>query len=116
MGKNPEASPEDVEPIGRILGIGAIKYTELSPPRLTDYVFSWSKMLSFQGNTAPYLQNAYVRSRSIFRRMKEQFHPPSQVGLGDPAEGKLVKELLRFGEAVPAGLDSFRSIVLATFL
>jgi arginyl-tRNA synthetase len=84
--KNPELAQEEVEQIGRIVGIGAIKYTELSQHRLTDYVFSWSKMLSFQGNTAPYLQNAYVRSRSIFRRLKEQFHPPSRVELGELAE------------------------------
>src|SRR5260370_6823600 len=63
MEKNPELAPEEVEQIVRIVAMGAIKYTELSQHRLTDYVFSWSKMLSFQGNTAPYLQNAYVLGR-----------------------------------------------------
>jgi arginyl-tRNA synthetase len=114
--KNPELAQAEVEQIGQIVGIGAIKYTELSQHRLTDYVFAWSKMLSFQGNTAPYLQNAYVRSRSIFRRLKEQFHPPSQVELGDPAEEKLAKKLLQFGEVVPAVLDGFRPNVLANHL
>jgi len=114
--KNPELAPAEVEQIGRIVGIGAIKYTELSQHRLTDYVFSWSKMLSFQGNTAPYLQNAYVRSRSIFRRLKEQFYPPSQVELGTPAEEKLAKKLLQLGEVVPAVLDGFRPNVLANYL
>jgi len=114
--KNPELAPEEIEQIGRIVGIGAIKYTELSQHRLTDYVFSWSKMLSFQGNTAPYLQNAYVRSRSIFRRLKEEFHPPSQVELGTSAEEKLAKKLLQFGEVVPAVLDGFRPNVLANYL
>jgi arginyl-tRNA synthetase len=114
--KNPELAQAEVEQIGQIVGIGAIKYTELSQHRLTDYVFSWSKMLSFQGNTAPYLQNAYVRSRSIFRRLKEQFHPPSQVELGDPAEEKLAKKLLQFGEVVPAVLDGFRPNVLANYV
>jgi arginyl-tRNA synthetase len=114
--KNSELAEAEVEQIAQIVGIAAIKYTELSQHRLTDYVFSWSKMLSFQGNTAPYLQNAYVRSRSIFRRLKEQFHPPSQVELGDPAEEKLAKKLLQFGEAVPAVLDGFRPNVLANYL
>jgi arginyl-tRNA synthetase len=114
--KNPELDPDEVERIGRIVGIGAIKYTELSQHRLTDYVFSWSKMLSFQGNTAPYLQNAYVRSRSIFRKLKEQFQPPSRVRLVEPAEEKLAKKLLQFGEVVPAVLDGFRPNVLANYL
>jgi arginyl-tRNA synthetase len=114
--KSPELDPDEVERIGRIVGIGAIKYTELSQHRLTDYVFSWSKMLSFQGNTAPYLQNAYVRSRSIFRKLKEQFQPPSRVRLVEPAEEKLAKKLLQFGEVVPAVLDGFRPNVLANYL
>jgi arginyl-tRNA synthetase len=114
--KNPELDEDEVEKIGRIVGIGAIKYAELSQHRLTDYVFSWSKMLSFQGNTAPYLQNAYVRSRSIFRRLKEPFHPPSRIELGEPAEEKLAKKLLQFGEVVPAVLDGFRPNVLANYL
>jgi arginyl-tRNA synthetase len=114
--KNPDLAPEEVERIGQVVGIGAIKYTELSQHRLTDYVFSWSKMLSFQGNTAPYLQNAYVRSRSIFRRLTEQFRPPSQIELGTPAEQKLAKKLLQFGEVVPAVLDGFRPNVLANYL
>src|ERR1700758_5481493 len=114
--KNPELPDQEAREIAKIVGIGAIKYTELSQHRLTDYVFSWSKMLSFQGNTAPYLQNAYVRSRSIFRRLKEPFHPPSQVELGDPAEEKLAKKLLQFGEVVPAVLDGFRPNVLANYL
>jgi len=114
--KNPELDPDEVEQIGRIVGIGAIKYTELSQHRLTDYVFSWSKMLSFQGNTAPYLQNAYVRSRSIFRKLKEQFQPPARVRLVEPAEERLAKKLLQLGEVVPAVLDGFRPNVLANYL
>lgn len=114
--KNPELDQKEVEKIGQIIGIGAIKYAELSQHRLTDYVFSWSKMLSFQGNTAPYLQNAYVRSRAIFRRLKEKFHAPSEIELEDLAEEKLAKKLVQFGEVVPAVLDGFRPNVLANFL
>ncbi len=55
--------------IAEVIGIGAVKYAELSQHRMTDYKFSWDKMLSLQGNTAPYLINAYVRIRSIFRKL-----------------------------------------------
>ena len=58
--------------IAKIIGIGAVKYADLSQYRMTDYIFSWDRMLSFQGNTAPYLQNAYVRIRSIFRKAGEE--------------------------------------------
>src|SRR6185295_4841462 len=66
--KNPELSEPEKIDIAQKVGIGAVKYYDLSQYRMTDYVFSWDRMLSFQGNTAPYLQNAYVRIRSIFRK------------------------------------------------
>ena len=69
--KNPDLSEEEKIGIAQKIGIGAVKYGDLSQYRMTDYVFSWEKMLSLQGNTAPYLQNAYVRVRSIFRKAGE---------------------------------------------
>jgi arginyl-tRNA synthetase len=60
-----------------VIGIGAVKYADLLPNRQTDYVFSWDRMLSLQGNTAPYLQNAYVRIESIFRKAAESGAGPS---------------------------------------
>ena len=69
--KNPDLSETDKIEIAQKIGIGAVKYFDLSQYRMTDYVFSWEKMLSLQGNTAPYLQNAYVRIRSIFRKAGE---------------------------------------------
>ncbi len=69
--KNPDLSEADKIDIAQKIGIGAVKYFDLSQYRMTDYVFSWEKMLSLQGNTAPYLQNAYVRIRSIFRKAGE---------------------------------------------
>jgi arginyl-tRNA synthetase len=113
---------------------------------MTDYVFSWEKMLSLQGNTAPYLQNAYVRIRSIFRkagespvapperRVKEQAkneeigHPPSRnygeagrhvvtgLVLTNPAEINLAKRLCQFAEIVPQVLNDFRPNILANYL
>jgi arginyl-tRNA synthetase len=114
--KNPALTDIESGEIARTVGLGAVKYAELSQHRLTDYAFSWSKMLSFQGNTAPYLQNAYVRSRAIFRRLDGPFQPPSRLVLADPAEQTLGKEILRFGEVLPAVLDGFKPNVLASFL
>src|SRR6266851_2901983 len=66
--KNPDLSEADKNDIAQKIGLGAVKYYDLSQYRMTDYVFSWERMLALQGNTAPYLQNAYVRIRSIFRK------------------------------------------------
>jgi len=114
--KNPALPEAESGEIAKIVGLGAVKYAELSQHRLTDYVFSWSKMLSFQGSTAPYLQNAYVRSRAIFRRLDGPFERPTTMLLPDPAEQTLAKKILRFGEVVPAVLDGFKPNVLANFL
>ncbi len=94
--KNPELSERERGAIGRIVGIGAIKYADLSQHRMTDYVFSWDKMLSLQGNTAPYLQNAYVRSRSIFRKLATPYAAPSSVELREEPELALTKKVLQF--------------------
>ena len=82
--KNPSMPPEEKAGIAKIIGLGAVKYAELSQFRMTDYVFSWDKMLSFQGNTAPYLQNAYVRMRSIFRKLDGEFTVPAELVLNTP--------------------------------
>jgi arginyl-tRNA synthetase len=119
--KNAGLPPEEKAAIARIIGLGAVKYAELSQHRLTDYIFSWDKMLSFQGNTAPYLQNAYVRVRSIFRR--GELDPEADwLGGGDPlilaepTERSLALKLARFSETVPAVLDDFRPNLLANYL
>ncbi len=115
--KNPALSPEEQKNVALAIGIGAVKYTELSQHRLTDYVFSWDKMLSFQGNTAPYLQNAYVRIQSIFR--KSDVIPESEafpILFNLPEERTLALRLLQFGETVPAVLEEFRPNLLANYL
>ena len=114
--KNPELSESERAAIGRIVGIGAIKYADLSQYRMTDYVFSWDKMLSLQGNTAPYLQNAYVRSRSIFRKLDTPFAPPGLVELREEPELALTKKILQFPDVVPAILDGFKPNILANYL
>ncbi len=110
---------EERAEIARIVGLGAVKYAELSQHRLTDYIFSWDRMLSFQGNTAPYLQNAYVRIRSIFRRGEldpEVSGGGDALALTEPAEKELAKRLAQFAETVPAVLEDFRPNLLANYL
>jgi arginyl-tRNA synthetase len=116
--KNPELPAAEQREIARVIGLGAVKYADLLPNRQSDYVFSWDKMLSFQGNTAPYLQNAYVRIRSIFRKAEEASISSSAdcIELQEPAELTLAKKLLQFGEVLPQVLDDYRPNVLATYL
>jgi arginyl-tRNA synthetase len=83
---------------------------------MTDYIFSWDRMLSFQGNTAPYLQNAYVRIRSIFRKAGEEFVAPTNLSLTTPEEKNLATRLCQFAEVVPTVLNDFRPNILANYL
>ena len=115
--KNATLSDSDKTAIAHAVGIGAVKYAELSQNRLTDYKFSWEKMLSFHGNTAPYLQNAYVRTRSIFRKLGDA--PVSLTGpfeLSAPEERTLVLKLTQFAETVPSVLIDNRPNLLAAYL
>jgi arginyl-tRNA synthetase len=114
--KNPELSETERADVAKIIGIGAIKYADLSQYRMTDYVFSWDRMLAFQGNTAPYLQNAYVRIRSIFRKAEQIESAAGEIVLQEPAEISLGKRLCQFAEIVPAVLFDFRPNVLANYL
>ena len=114
--RKPPLEWQDAEEIARAIGLGAVKYAELSQHRMTDYVFSWDKLLSFQGNTAPYLQNAYVRIRSIFRRLDQSFDAPEFLTLKLPEERALAVNLLQFGEIVPLVLEDFRPNLLASYL
>src|SRR5881227_1535282 len=114
--KNPQLSDEEKSDIAQKIGIGAVKYADLSQYRMTDYVFSWDKMLSLQGNTAPYLQNAYVRIRSIFRKAGESAPRIDELVLADSAEINLAKRLCQFAETVPQVLNDFRPNILANYL
>jgi arginyl-tRNA synthetase len=114
--KNPDLSDAEKIDIAQKIGIGAIKYTDLSQYRMTDYVFSWDKMLSLQGNTAPYLQNAYVRIRSIFRKAGETQTKNDRLILAEAAEISLAKRLCQFAEVVPQVLNDFRPNILANYL
>jgi arginyl-tRNA synthetase len=114
--KNPELSEAEKIDVAQKIGIGAVKYADLSQYRMTDYVFSWDKMLSLQGNTAPYLQNAYVRIRSIFRKAGESASEVDKLFFSDSAEINLAKRVCQFAEIVPQVLNDFRPNILANYL
>lgn len=87
--------------IGRAIGIGAVKYADLSKDRISDYVFSWDKMLTMEGNTGPYLQYAYARVRSIFRKAGIEGGPGLKVAEpSSPHELSLAKHILRLGDVI----------------
>ena len=116
--KNPTLPAEEQEQIARVIGLGAVKYADLMQHRLTDYVFSWEKMLSFQGNTAPYLQNAYVRIRSIFRKAESEGIPTddAMITVADSAERALSLRILQFGEVLHTVLEDQRPNLLCLYL
>ena len=116
--KNPNLSKSEQEEVARTIGLGAVKYADLMQHRLTDYVFSWEKMLSFQGNTAPYLQNAYVRIRSIFRKAEVEGIgiQSGSISISEPAERALALQILKFGEILHAVLEDQRPNLLCLYL
>ncbi len=111
-----DASPDAVEEIAEQIGIGAVKYAELSQHRMTDYVFSWERMLALQGNTAPYLQNACVRVRSIFRKLEGEWSPPVRLELTTSEERALARRLVHYAEVLPQVLEGFRPNLLTNYL
>ncbi len=106
-------SPEEIQEIGQVVGIGAVKYSDLAQNRQTDYIFTWDKLLDLKGNTAPYLMYAYSRIRSIFRDTEAKAGP---VTLKEQAERDLALTLLRFPEAVQAACDGWKVNSLADYL
>nr|WP_142525304.1 arginine--tRNA ligase [Methylacidimicrobium cyclopophantes] len=114
--KRPELPEEQKSRIARAVGIGALKYADLSQNRNLDYVFRWEKLLSFEGNTAPYLLNAYVRIRAILRKAEASGLSPTAAPLGEPAEVRLVKLLLEFSPALRRVENENRPHFLCTYL
>lgn len=100
--KNPDMSTEELEKLANAVGIGAVKYADLSKNRTTDYVFDWDNMLAFEGNTAPYMQYAYTRVLSVFRKanIDERSLGTTPVELSDERETLLAVRLLQFDETL----------------
>ncbi len=99
--KNPDLSAAEINRVAGIVGVGAVKYADLAHNRASDYVFSWDKMLALEGNTAPYMQYAYARIRSIFRKGGvEQLDTSATVAVAEPAERTLGLKLAQFPEVI----------------
>jgi arginyl-tRNA synthetase len=116
--KNPNLEENQRREIARIVGIGAVKYADLLPNRQSDYVFDWDKMLALSGNTAPYLQYAYTRIRSIFRKAAGDAGPLSgkPIVLGAAEEVALARHLLNFGLVLEQAAADYRPNFLCNYL
>ncbi|MEM7437464.1 MAG: arginine--tRNA ligase [Myxococcota bacterium] len=96
-------APEEIEDVSRVVGIGSVKYADLRQNRMSDYQFDWDKMISFQGNAAPYLQYAYARCASIFAKGEldmDAIPDGTEISLAHPTESRLAKQLIRFADVV----------------
>lgn len=120
--KNPMLSPDEQRTVAEAVGVGAIKYTDLSSERVRDYTFSFDRMLAFEGNTGPYLQYALVRIRSIFRKAREDagIEPASferaRLTIAAPEEKTLALTLLRFPGALRSVADALEPHRLTGYL
>lgn len=118
--KNPEIPEDEKEKIAEIVGTGAIKYFDLSQNRTSDIMFTWDKVLSFEGNTGPYLQYTYARIQSIFRKLKKE--NISVIGDDiilentDDPERELATALLKFPQAVAKAYEAYKPNVIADYL
>ncbi|MBN2590358.1 MAG: arginine--tRNA ligase [Sedimentisphaerales bacterium] len=121
--KNPELSLEEKKKIAQAVGIGAVKYADYSNNRTSDYVFSFDKMLAMEGNTAPYMQYAYARIKSIERKAESkgvdiatELGSISTLNLSEPTELELAKHLMRYGEAIQYAVSDFKPNYLTAYL
>lgn len=121
--KNPELPAEKKAEIAQAVGIGAVKYADYSNSRTSDYVFSFDKMLAMDGNTAPYMQYAYARVRSIERKAQSkgvdvqgELQSARTLNLSDASELDLAKHLVRYAEAVESAIGDYRPNYLTAYL
>jgi len=121
--KNPNLPPDKKKEIAQAVGIGAVKYADFSNNRTSDYVFSFNKMLAMDGNTAPYMQYAYARIKSIERKgqtkdidVEAELSGLKELSLTEPAELDLAKHLIRYGEAIQDAIADYRPNYLTAYL
>lgn len=118
--KNPTLSEEERRKVASVVGIGAVRYADLSQNRTGDYVFEWDKLLSFDGNTAPYLLYAVARIHSIFGKLGESDLEPAAendaTSVETDAEIALARKLLSFVSVLKMTIDDFRPHFLCTYL
>ncbi len=118
--RSAELDVDEREDLARAIGIGAVKYSDLSTDRARDYVFDLDRMISFDGNTGPYLQYARVRCLSIFRRAgldpADFVGVPVEVGVGEPAERALALALTGFSSAFASAIETWSPHKLCAYL
>jgi len=121
--KNPDLTDEMKTRIARAVGIGAVKYADYSNNLASDYVFSFDRMLALEGNTAPYMQYAYARVKSIERKSESkdvdiaaELSGVTELHLDEPTEVDLAKHLLRYGEVITSAASDYRPNYLTTYL
>ena len=112
--KNPDLDVESRDEIAAVVGIAAVKYSELSKNRTSDYIFDWGTMLSFEGNTAPYMLYAFARIKSILRRQEIEVNKDARIQIGEAEERNLLIKILQFQEAVHVvSIDGFPNYLCA---
>lgn len=116
--KNPDLPADEQSTVSEAVGIGAIKYVDLSNDRIKDYIFDWDRMLSFDGNTAPYIQNAYVRVHGIFRKgeVARSSLKDKTIMIAEPAERLLAIKLLQLPSVIESVSQSLEPHRLCTYL
>jgi arginyl-tRNA synthetase len=116
--KNPDLDSDSRFEVARMIGIGALKYADLSIDRVKDYVFDWDRMLAFDGNTAPYLQYAHARICSIFRRsgIERADVRGSAITLAEPQERVLAQRLLSYPSALADSIGAYAPHKLCNYL
>jgi arginyl-tRNA synthetase len=116
----PELSAAEGRHLAEVIGLGAVKYADLSQNRTTDYVFNWDKMLAMDGNTATYMQYAYARIRSIFRKGEQDIETfrrqPPLPYLEQPQERALALQLLRLEEVLQSGAAEYKPNIITAYL
>jgi arginyl-tRNA synthetase len=116
----PDLGPEELRCVHEVVGYGAVKYADLCQNRTTDYVFDWDKMMATDGNTATYMQYAYVRNRGICRKAQVDERSlradPPRPTLDHPAERELALQLVRFSEALDAAAADYRPSLITAYL
>ena len=121
--KNPDLTKAEKDKVAKAVGIGAVKYADYSNNRTSDYIFSFDKMLAMDGNTAPYMQYAYARIKSIERKaqskevdIETELADIKTLNLAEPAELELAKHLIRYGEAIQSAAADYRPNYLTAYL
>lgn len=116
--KNSKLSSSEKEKIAKIVGVGAIKYNDLSMNRNSDIIFDYDKMLSLEGNSSPYLQYTYARAKSILRKTKESYQTDKldkKLSI-NPSEEKVLKQLAKFPEVILNAQEKYQPNYIATYL